>query len=408
MKKDYIKSVIVLGSVCLVIAVVLAAVNYVTAPVISENAAHAVKESLGAVLEGAEDFEEISLPDGAPETVNAIYRDKGGKGYAVALSATSQYSGSPMTFTLGIGADGKITGVKITNYAETKDFGASYPETYIGADSALSGIDLVSGVTYSSTAFKNAVSDAFSVLVSMGTVEEGEKTSEQLVTDMLPDILPGALDAAGNAKVSELEASDAYTFGFKADNGCGYVFCIGDEGEERVICVSATGGGAAYGLHDEKTVEFTADEYSALLEAAAFDYSMADSAAKEVTGDENLDRITVADQYGTLIGAYKTENGYLYIASPYGYKEPMIIAVGLSGDGKIVKLENISELIQLSDHYSDYTLDEAEYIAGFVGANSESYGEDLAMISGATITSKAVDTAVRDAFSAFAAERSEH
>ena len=173
--KIYIKSVIVLGSICLAVAVLLAAINYVTAPVISENAARAVQESLGAVLAGAESFEEMELPEGAPDTVKAVYCDKGGKGYAVALSATSQYSGSPMTFTLGIGTDGKITGIKITNYAETKDFGASYPETYIGADSALTDIDLVSGVTYSSTAFKEAVADAFEALAS---IDAGQERSE--------------------------------------------------------------------------------------------------------------------------------------------------------------------------------------------------------------------------------------
>lgn len=409
MKKDYIKSVVVLGTICLIIAVALAAINYVTAPIIADNAERAVKESLGAVLEGAEDFEEIELPSDAPETVQTIYREQSGKGYAVALATTSSYSGSPMTFTLGVGADGKIAGVKITNYAETKDFGAAYPESYIGADSTLSGIDLVSGVTYSSTAFKNAVSDALQTLVAMGEIGEGEKTAEQSVTDMLPDILPGALDASGNAKVAKLEATDAYTFGFKADNGCGYVFCTGEEGNERVLAVSATGGIAAYGLNCEASVEFTTDEYSALTAAAEFNYEAADSAASEIMGDRKYDRITVADQFGSVIGAYKIDDGgYLFIAAPYGYMEPMAIGIELSGDGKIVTLKSISELIQFSDHYSDYSLDEAEYVKGFVGANSESYGEDLAMISGATITSSAVNTAVRDAFDAFAAERSEH
>lgn len=162
MKKEYIKCVAVLGTICLVIAVALAAVNFVTAPIIKENAEAAVQRSLAEVLEEAEDFEKLELPDGAPETVKDIYRDNGGSGYAVAISTTSSYSKSPMTFTIGIGENGKIVGIKITNYAETKDFGADYPSSYIGADSeALEGVDLISGVTYSSTAFKEAVADAF-------------------------------------------------------------------------------------------------------------------------------------------------------------------------------------------------------------------------------------------------------
>ena len=65
-----------------------------------------------------------------------------------------------MTAVIGISEDGKITGIEIDNYSESKNF-ENYPETFVGKDSSLEGVDLYGGVTYSSKAFKEAVSEAF-------------------------------------------------------------------------------------------------------------------------------------------------------------------------------------------------------------------------------------------------------
>ena len=146
MKREGPKSIAVLTGICLVVAVLLAAVNYVTAPIIEESAQSGAEASLYVVLPNAAGFEEEALTGEVPETVTGVYRDTGGSGYAVTLSTTSSYSASPMTFTLGVSTDGKITGVEMTNYAESKDFG-DYPSTYVGQDSTLSGVDLYAGVT---------------------------------------------------------------------------------------------------------------------------------------------------------------------------------------------------------------------------------------------------------------------
>ena len=159
MKKDNIKSIIVLPVICLVVAALLATVNFITAPVIERNAIIKAQESLRVVLPDSGLFEEIELSDSIPETVTGIFKEESGKGYAVTVETSSSYSQSPMTFTVGISTDGKIVGIEITNYSETKDFG-SYPETFIGKDATLSGVDITAGVTYSSNAFKSAVLDA--------------------------------------------------------------------------------------------------------------------------------------------------------------------------------------------------------------------------------------------------------
>jgi len=163
MKNTNLKSIIVLPLICLIVVALLAAVNHITSDVIEKNAMKAQLESLKQVVPGATDFDTQDLTESMPETVTGIFKETGGKGYAVTLETVSSYSQNPMTFTLGISEDGKIIGVFVTNYSETKDFG-DYPESFAGKDSSLEGVDVVAGVTYSSNAFKDAVKDAFAAV----------------------------------------------------------------------------------------------------------------------------------------------------------------------------------------------------------------------------------------------------
>lgn len=157
---------IVLTSICLIVALALAVVNLFTAPIVEENVHKKEMESLRVVMKDGAGFtalEGLTLPD----TVKSVYRESEGRGYVLLLSTTSQYTsaGVPMNITVGIGSDGKITGVLLTSYSESKDFGKeTYPESYVGKDESLEGVKLVAGVTYSSTAFRNAIKDAFRAL----------------------------------------------------------------------------------------------------------------------------------------------------------------------------------------------------------------------------------------------------
>ena len=171
MKKDNLKSIIVLSCICLVVAVLMGAVNYITSPVISDNEEKKVQDSLKSVMPDATGFTQLEeLPENAPKTVKAVYRDKEETGFAVSVATESSYSSNPMTFTVALDNDGKIIAVTLTGYSETKDFGKeTYPQTYVGADaSSVEGVDLCSGVTYSSTAFKEAMKDVFTTFDMIG------------------------------------------------------------------------------------------------------------------------------------------------------------------------------------------------------------------------------------------------
>ena len=195
--KENVKSVVVLTAICLVVAALLAVTNFYTAPVIEANKAAAATGSLAEVIPGATGFEEVELPADAPATVKNLYKETSGLGYVMLLETSSNYSASPMAITVGFGADSKISGILLTNYQESKDFGADYPATYIGQDSALGGVDTVAGITYSSKAFKDAITDAFNTLINSGLLAAGEKSEEQLIGEAMPLALPGCVNGTG-------------------------------------------------------------------------------------------------------------------------------------------------------------------------------------------------------------------
>lgn len=169
-ENPFYRSVIVLTAICLIVSALLAVTNDVTAPTIAENQEAAIQAAMQEVMPSKAGFTELS-GKGVPETVQSLYRENSGKGYVVSLAARSQYSKGDLLLTVGIDPAGSVCGVTVTNYQETKQVGDDYPQKYLGAtEQTVSGVDTVAGVTYSSVAFKNAVSDA---LEAVRIVQQG-------------------------------------------------------------------------------------------------------------------------------------------------------------------------------------------------------------------------------------------
>lgn len=169
--KKELKPVIVLGVICIVVALLVAGVNSFTGKKIEEDKQTAINNSLKDVMPGG-DFENVTSEyDLLGTTVTAVYRDKNGSGHVVTLSTAKGYTGNPILLTVAIadGDDGKgiITGAVVTNNPESK--GTEDTNAFFAAlegknpDETL-GVDLITGVTYSSTAVRNAALDAFRVL----------------------------------------------------------------------------------------------------------------------------------------------------------------------------------------------------------------------------------------------------
>lgn len=399
---DSVKSTIVLTAICLVVTALLAAVNHVTAPLIEQAAASAAQESLKQVLPEAQSFEQLEKSADAPESVLEIYKDTAGAGYAITLSTTSQYSEAPMRITVGIGADGKITNAVLTNYSETKDFGADYPSTYIGQDSALSGVDLVAGVTYSSTAFKNAISDAYTALFAVADVAAGEKSDDQLAAEAMAELLPATLNNAGVCEVSEDNGL------FVSSNRAGYAMVVENDGAKTVYVADAFGGYVGFKSADEAAEDSAAVE--SLTAAAAEAYAAAGeksvSRIQKIYEDAQVSQLVLSEVNSTVNGAYRFTSGgssyFAFTASPFGYGGVVELLVVVDENGAIAKFKVISHN---ETEYYGAKVSESSYTKGFEGAEVSNVGDDVAAIAGCTFTTNAVKTALSDVSAAFTAAK---
>ena len=108
MKKDSLKSVIVLTVICLVVALLLSTVNMITTPLIAKADEQAANAAYFDVLPEATEFEVVETGE-LPASVVELKKDLGGSGYGVKLSTTSSYSQSPLVMILGVDKTGTIT-----------------------------------------------------------------------------------------------------------------------------------------------------------------------------------------------------------------------------------------------------------------------------------------------------------
>lgn len=409
--KEFSKSALALLAIVLVFAVVLFGLNTALAPMIEKNNAAQALAPLFKVMPEAKGFEPIELAD-APATVKAVYAETDGLGYAVNLSTTEGYTGDPMELTMGVTADGKITGIEVNSYPDSKDFGAEYPLTYIGQDSALADVSLVAGVTYSSSAFKNAVSDGLGLLIANGLISEGVKGDDQILMEMAAGILPGLSNPAGILQIEEAEATGTYIVkAMKALNGS-VAACIVKDGESTYLAACNLSGSCR--VFDVTGADVT-DSVNAAIVSEVSDFaasalsSFQDAELKKLTkkvGEgASVEPIALDGVFNSVTGAYKVTDGetvsYAFVARPYGYSNEIMAYYFVLDDQGAVVLMDADELILHSEYYSNYTLDDKAYKEGMVGQTGGSWNGDLALITGATFTAQATDSAAKDVFAAF-------
>lgn len=163
-KNGYIVPVIVLTVICLIVSGLLAFVNSMTAPIIEAAAAKAAEEARAEVLPEADSFTQVTDLAGMPAGVQELYTADNGAG-TVAILTGSGYGGT-MKIIVGISADGTVSGTKVLEHAETAGLGArvegeSFRSQFVGQDSSLGGVSVISGSTVSSNCFINMVDQAF-------------------------------------------------------------------------------------------------------------------------------------------------------------------------------------------------------------------------------------------------------
>lgn len=384
MKKS-IKSIVVLVCICVVVAVLMAATNYFTAPIIEKNDQSKSNAALLEVLPDGGGFELLDITSyELPESVAEVYKASNG-GYVVKVNTTGYAPG--MSIMCGISADGTVVGTKLVASGETPSIGGvaaeKFAPTVVGKSvSDIDGVDTVAGATKTTEAYRAAVKDALNAVIILGGGSVDLRTPEEILSENLSAALPeaeGEFDKHFFAEV--VEGVDAI---YTAKNGKGYVAIIG----EQFIGADAEG----------KVTTECSDEDRATVEAAL--------AAVKANVLTDIDISLYEGLPSQLISAKRAANGnYVIDIKAAGYSingewhasgEYIEIRVSITPDGKIIDTLTLKQ--SESKGIGDACANE-EFYSQFDGKTEENYA-DIDAISGATLTTDGYKTAILRAFKA--------
>lgn len=418
MKNRILTTTLIILTISLTFGLAMFGLNFITGPMIEANNQGAEFAPLLAVMpEGAEFGGDALIYDkanasastlnGVPASVLSVYKEKNGLGFAIRVTAESSYSTAPMEITIGVTAEGKICGVQVDSYNDTANYDfrkkdPTYLDSYIGQDSALADVGLVAGSTYSSTAFKNAVSEALETLIANDLITAGVKTDAQILEELIPTVAPGFI------KLSEVTASGNIQKALKAGNDAGFAYIMVEGETNYLALVNATG---ACKLYD---VEGNVYENAALAEEAIahatenqknYVASLTTKVVVMTEGAADFETLTI-DTYNSVVAAVSFQldgaTYYAFYARSYGFDQ-MDVYVIIDENGAITKID-AKMLIFGTDHFHGYKFpgnSEGTYKDGFVGETGDTWTGDDAIITGATMTSNAMKEAVTDVFAAF-------
>ena len=403
MKKILVTTAILLAIV-IFFGAAMYALNLYTGPIIEKNNAGAANDRLNMVMEGGAGYEDITATlTGLPESVVKVHKEVNGLGYVIEATAKSQYTGAtPMDILLGIDAEGKICGIKLVAHSESLIFGAEYPDTYIGKDSALAGVELYAGSTFSSTAFKTAVEEAMGVLAANNLIQAGVKSDEQILEEMIATV------AVGYNKLADAEVSGNVKKAFKFETGAGYAYIIGAGDANYLAVVNAMG---ACKVFDVEGNDVTAAQAAVAAEATtlaakgqkSYESDLVKKVEKMMEGAEDITSVKL-DTMNTVVSAVSfTVDGAVYYAfysRSYGFQQMDVYFV-LDENGAIVKMD-AKQFIFEEEYFKQFGgMDTPAYKEGFEGFTGDTWTGDAAIIATATMTSNAMKQSTEDIFAAF-------
>lgn len=426
----FLKSTAIIVIILVVFGLAAFGLNFYTKPLIdSHNAGAELAPLLEVMPEGAQfgadalvyDSENASastLKD-VPASVTKVYKEATGLGYVIRCQATSKYSTAPMVITVGVSADGKICGIQINEYHDSLDAAYNittkapeYITSFVGKDSALADIGLVSGSTFSSQAFKSAVEEAMSVLIANDLIAAGVKSDDQIISELLVKLHKG-IAPEGIIKATEIAASGNIVKGWKSLNGTGSAYMMSKDGASYLAIVNAASYVKIYDTAENDVTSAHADLASEALAASGIDYKIGGGLKNKIKNfnkdfsDEAVNSAELINftTFNTVaVAARFTVNGetvYLIQTKPLTYGDSvMTVYTFLDADGAILK-QDVSTLIY--DHYSvdGYMSNKDEafqsWLDKYTGKTDGTLSDDL-LISGATLSSTAVKNATADVF----------
>ena len=380
----YIKCILSLTLICGVIAVMLAAANYITAPVIAKNEEAAANAALLVVMPDGEDFTAVDMASfSLPESVNSVHTEKNG-GVVVNLTVTG--FNPNMTVMVGVAADGTVTGATCLSSEETLGYEKTYGDSVKGASiDTIDAVDTISGATKTTAAYKSAVRDALNTAIIVGG-GEAVKSEEELFAEELAASLPAA---DGFTPVFMLDKLEGFEGAYSANNGVGYVVCIGG----KLIATDVNG----VVLTDGLTTEEKAMATSVAATISSWELNPVDLAAYDMP--TAIEEVYVSNcntyVFNLKAAGYGINGGDQYHPVSGEYIK---VKVSLTADGEIIDCITVSQ--SESAGIGDACANE-EFYSQFDGKTVDNYIE-IDAISKATITTDGYVKAIGRAFEALA------
>ena len=409
MKKNILPS-IVLGAICLVVALLLSVVNMLTAPIIADRQNAAADAALLEVLPGCTNAKPVELTADYPAIITKGYKANNGCVFQMELTGKS----SGLIIMVGVSSEGKVTGTKVIANQETPSYAEKVFPNLEGTsgkytDMTLDGFEpqLVAGATLTSRAYSEAVKAALhaAVLASGGSVDT--RTEEEKHSDACNLALGTTGKTFERWFMTETLAgvSNVYT----CDEGI--VLIIGDE----YVGFNNAGAIVKSATKDSKTASDVSAETKAKAEAAYAIYSLTlatdyrtevarpSKASKRVT---KIELTSTGNYIMYMEAAGNGKNGEEYAHPTDRYIEFMVC---ISADGVIIDVMTTSRGTE-SEGFGDVCETDA-YTEQFRGATvdnivmteegTSSTSTDLGIIAGATVTSNGYQQALQRAFNAF-------
>ena len=406
MANKSLKSIILPVIVVVLAFAILYCVNLWTYPTIVQARMQGEVGPAMDVMPNAKGFMELKL-DNVPSTVETVYEETSGQGYVVKVSTKAGFTKEAIVFYIAIDKDNKVQKINVTAYPETREVGEGYVDTFIGSDSTLSTVELVAGVTYSSSAIKNGVADAFKALSDNGLIVAAKKESKQLYEELMPVVFGTAVNPAGMMSQEDFTSKVGGVVRAQKATNEGAVAYWYAEGEENYAVITNGRIAKVYDLEGNEVSSLSSSVLSSLMDEAKTlvkDNSSSDGKRfKKYVPDSKVTEIDVP-LFNNVTTAFEcvNENGtyYGFGVRPYAFdNEALTMYISIDDKGAIYSF-NCSALYVDPEYF---THSEPEnYTGGLVGVTDSWSGEE-ALITGATLTSEAVRDAINDVFDSFKA-----
>ena len=406
MANKSLKSIILPVIVVVLAFAILYCVNLWTYPTIVQARMQGEVGPAMDVMPNAKGFTELNL-DNVPSTVETVYEETSGQGYVVKVSTKAGFTKEAIVFYIAIDKDNKVQKINVTAYPETREVGEGYVDTFIGSDSTLSTVELVAGVTYSSSAIKNGVADAFKALSDNGLIVAAKKEPKQLYEELMPVVFGTAVNPAGMMSQEDFTSKVGGVVRAQKATNEGAVAYWYAEGEENYAVITNGRIAKVYDLEGNEVSSLSSSVLSSLMDEAKTlvkDNSSSDGKRfKKYVPDSTVTEIDVP-LFNNVTTAFEcvNENGtyYGFGVRPYAFdNEALTMYISIDDKGAIYSF-NCSALYVDPEYF---THSEPEnYTGGLVGVTDSWSGEE-ALITGATLTSEAVRDAINDVFDSFKA-----